>query len=60
MERDEKDAVMDALDCEEFLTQWESAFINSIADKPDSYTLSESQRNILNQIQEKLERQNLL
>lgn len=46
--------IKDALDQPEELTDWENEFINSLADRPDDYELSEKQNEILNRIQRKL------
>lgn len=49
---------MDALDQEEKLSEWESQFINDLAEhdehNPD-YALSDKQNEILNRIQRKLD-----
>lgn len=47
--------IKDALDQEHKLTEWESQFINDLAEKPDDYELSEKQNSILNRIQGKLD-----
>jgi len=55
MNRVQKRFVMDALDQEDKLSEWESTFINDLADKPDDYELSEKQNEVLNRIQRKLD-----
>lgn len=47
--------VKDALDQPENLTDWENKFVGDLADKPDSYELSEKQNAILNKISQKLD-----
>ena len=50
--------VLDALDQEHKLTEWESKFINDIADRDERFPdgeLSEKQNEILNRIQRKLD-----
>jgi len=58
MNRVQRRFVLDALDQEEKLTEWESGFINSLADldehSPDA-KLSDKQNEILNRIQSKLD-----
>lgn len=54
MNRVQKKFVLDALDAEEVLTEWEHQFINDLAEKPDSYELSDKQNEILNRIQRKV------
>lgn len=49
--------VIDALDQEEILTEWESRFINDLAEKDEQFPdmkLSDKQNEILNRIQGKL------
>lgn len=55
MNKVQKKFVIDALDQPEKLTDWESDFIDSLAEKPDEYILSEKQNEILNRIQRKLD-----
>ena len=55
MNRVQKKFVMDALDQDYKLTDWELGFINDLAEKPDDYELSEKQNAILNRIQRKLD-----
>jgi hypothetical protein len=47
--------VLDALDQNHKLTEWEAVFIGNLADKPDEYELSEKQNEILNRISQKLD-----
>jgi len=47
--------IIDALDQEYKLTEWEVQYINDIADRGDDYVLSEKQNEILNRIQGKLD-----
>lgn len=58
MNRVQRRFVMDALDQEYKLTEWESQFINDLADRderqPDK-ELTEKQNEILNRIQGKLD-----
>lgn len=46
--------ITEALDQEERLSEWESSFINDLAEKPEGYDLSDKQNEILNRIQRKL------
>jgi len=55
MNRVQKQFVKDALDQPYKLTEWEYKFINDIAEKPDSYELTEKQNAVLNRIQKKLD-----
>ena len=43
--------IKDALDSEEKLNDWERGFIDSLAEKDDSYILSDTQNDMLNKIQ---------
>lgn len=45
--------IKEALDQEHELNDWESQFINDLADKGDDYELSEKQNEVLNRIQRK-------
>tara|TARA_R100000656_G_scaffold53800_2_gene42491 strand:+ start:724 stop:891 length:168 start_codon:yes stop_codon:yes gene_type:complete len=47
--------IKDALDQPEKLSKWENQFISDIAEKPESYELTEKQNAILNRIQRKLD-----
>jgi hypothetical protein len=47
--------IKDALDQPEKLSDWENQFISDIAEKPESYELTEKQNAILNRIQSKLD-----
>jgi len=46
--------IKDAMDSEHKLSEWESRFINDLADKEDDYTLSEKQNETLNRISQKI------
>lgn len=50
----QKSVVLDALDNERELTEWELDFMNDLADLPDDYELSEKQNAIVNRISQKL------
>lgn len=58
MNRVQRQFVLDALDQEHKLTEWESQFINDLAERdernPDS-VLSDKQNEVLNRIQRKLD-----
>ncbi len=47
--------IKDAMDCPEKLSDWENQFISDLAEKPDSYELSEKQNAILNRISQKIQ-----
>lgn len=47
--------IKDALDQPEKLSDWENQFISDLAEKPESYELSEKQNAVLNRIQRKLD-----
>jgi len=49
----QKKIIKDAIDDPEPLSEWEFDFINSLADKPDEYELSEKQNKIVNRISQK-------
>lgn len=51
----QKKIIIKALENAEDLTEWENDFISQLADKPESYTISEKQNHILNRIWEKIE-----
>ena len=55
MNRVQKRFILDALDQEYKLTEWEGGFINDLAEKEDDYELSDKQNEILNRIQRKLD-----
>lgn len=58
MNRVQRRFVVDALDQEYKLTEWESQFINDLAERDErnpDYSLSERQNEILNRIQRKLD-----
>lgn len=55
MNRVQKKFVLDAMDQEDKLTDWECDFISSLADLPEDQDLSDKQNKILNRIQGKLE-----
>lgn len=46
--------IKDSLDAEDQLNEWESQFINDLANRGDDYELSPKQNHTLNQIQRKL------
>lgn len=52
--------IQEALDNDDVLTEWEGRFINDMADKPETFELSEKQNEILNRIQKKLHTMNRL
>ena len=49
----QKKIIIKALDDPEPLTGWEQDFVNSLAEKPDDYELSEKQNKIVNRISQK-------
>lgn len=49
--------IIDALDNQELLTEWEIDYINSIADKEDHEELTEKQNAVLNRISQKINRE---
>lgn len=49
----QKKFINDALDFPEPLTEWENEFVESLADKEETYILSEKQNEILNRISQK-------
>jgi hypothetical protein len=51
----QKKIICKALDAVEELTEWEHEFISDLAEKPESYELSEKQNHQLNRIWGKLE-----
>ncbi len=55
MNRIQKRFIKDAIDQPENLTDWENNFISDLAEKPDSYELSEKQNAVLNKISQKLD-----
>lgn len=46
--------ICDALDNDHMLSEWETQFINDLADKPDEYELSDKQNAVLNRISQKI------
>ena len=54
MNRVQKRFVKDAMDMDHKLSEWEFNFINDLAEKDDSYELSEKQNEVLNRIQRKI------
>jgi len=50
----QKKRILEALDNEDKLTEWEWDFVNSLADHEDDYELSEKQNGILNKISQKM------
>ena len=58
MNRIQRKFVIDALDQEHKLTEWESRYINDLAERDEQnpdYVLSDKQNEILNRIQRKLD-----
>lgn len=55
MDRFQNKIILRALNNEDKLTEWESDFINNLADKEEGYKLSDKQASILNRIQQKLD-----
>ena len=56
MNRVQQQFICDAMDAEHLLTEWEQQFISDLADKADSYELSDRQNEILNRISQKVNR----
>ena len=56
MNRVQKKFICDALEEEHLLSDWESDFVNDLADKDDDYELSEMQNSTLNRISQMLSR----
>jgi hypothetical protein len=54
MNRIQKKFICDALEHEHMLSEWESQFINDLAEKPDDYELSKRQNEVLNRISQKI------
>lgn len=52
----QKKFVLDALDSEDKLSDWEWDFINSLADLPDDKELTERQNSVLNRISQTINR----
>jgi len=48
--------IKDALEYEDHLNEWEQQFINNLAEKDESYQLSDKQNEILNRIIDKVNR----
>lgn len=46
--------IVDALDNDDMLTEWEYDFIHDLAEKTEDYKLSENQNEILNRISQKI------
>ena len=58
MNKIQRKFVIDALDQEHKLTEWESQYINDLAERDEQnpdYVLSDKQNEILNRIQRKLD-----
>lgn len=58
MNRVQRKFILDALDQDHILTEWEMQFINDLAERDEKYPdkeLSEKQNEILNRIQRKLD-----
>ncbi len=51
----QKKIITKALDAADELTEWEHDFVTDLAEKPESYELSEKQNHVLNRIWGKLE-----
>ena len=49
-----KRMILDGLENEEMLTEWEVEFINNLAEKPDDYEFSEKQKEVLKRIEHKI------
>lgn len=49
-----KRIILDGLENEEMLTEWEVEFISNLAEKPDEYELSEKQKEVLKRIEHKI------
>lgn len=50
-----KDIILEALDSEEKLSEWEWDFIQSVASRPDDWVLSRKQTDVLDKIEAKLD-----
>jgi hypothetical protein len=48
--------IVEAIEYEEHLNEWECEFINDLSNKDDNYELSENQNKTLNRISEKIAR----
>ena len=58
MNRIQRKFVVDALDQEHKLSEWESQFVNDLAERDEQnpdYVLSDKQNEILNRVQRKLD-----
>ena len=55
MNRVQQKIINQALEEDDKLTDWEYDFINTLADRDDSYTLSDKENEILNRIHGKLD-----
>jgi len=49
-----KKTILEAMDNENLLNEWETDFISNLADKKDDYLLSENQIECLNKIEQKI------
>jgi len=54
MDSDDKEIILEAMECQELLNDWEAGFIADLSDKDDSYPLSERQIECLDKIAEKI------
>ena len=54
MDKLQKRIILKALDNEDKLTEWEVDYVNDLADKPDDYSLSKKQNEILMRIWNKV------
>lgn len=54
MNRIQRKIVLDALDNEELLSEWEFDFVSDLADRGDDYPLSPKQNEVLNRIGSKV------
>ena len=50
----QKSIIKEALQYEEFISEYESQFINDMAEKDDEYKLSFNQNKLLNRISQKI------
>lgn len=51
----QKSVVISALDQDDKLSDWDTDFINDMAERPDDFELSEKQNHQLNRIAQKLD-----
>lgn len=50
MNRIQQKIIKDALEYPDKLSEWEYEFVNSLADKPNDYELTDKQNTILNRV----------